>query len=77
MNKKLYAEFRVYFSPDTNQELLREVCNSAQERIYDLFDGIDDETSGPLPAPLDVTYEIVMDCNSLTLQSEMYSEVKK
>lgn len=60
-SKKLYAEFRVTFDTNTNQDLLREVCNIAQERIYDLFDGVDDETSGPLPTPHDVTFEIIME----------------
>lgn len=60
MSNKLYVEFRVYFAPTTNQELLREIATIAQERIYDLFDGVD-ESSGPMPSPHDVTFEIVME----------------
>ena len=61
MDNKLYVEFRVSFAANTNQELLREICLVAQEEIYNLFEGRIDETSGPLPSPHDVTFEIVME----------------
>ena len=60
-NRRLYVEFRVYFDPRTNQELLTILADKAKDYIYDLFDGIDEETSGPLPSPHDVTYELVME----------------
>lgn len=58
--RKLYIEFRVNFHPDTNQELLHHIAKVAQEEIYDLFEGRVDETSGPMPSPLDVTFEVVL-----------------
>ncbi len=54
---KLYIEYRVHFDPQTNQELLKEVAELAQEKIYDLFA---DEDS-PIPSVHDVTFEIVME----------------
>jgi hypothetical protein len=60
-SRRLYVEFRVYFQPNTNQELLKEMAEAAQERVFEMFNGIDDDTSGPLPSPHDVTYEIVVD----------------
>lgn len=56
---KLYVEFRVYFDPKTNQDMLRAVAEAAQERIFDLFEIPEDEQ--PLPSPLDVTFEITME----------------
>lgn len=56
---KLYVEYRVYFDPKTNQDLLRVCAESAQEQIYDIFEL--DESSGPTPAPNDVTFEIKME----------------
>lgn len=56
MAKKLYIEYRVYFDATTNQELLREVAEQAQEHIYDLFANED----SPIPAVHDVTFELVM-----------------
>lgn len=61
MERKLYIEYRVYFDPRTNQDLLKEIADAGQERVYDLFEGRVDETTGPLPSPHDVTYEIVME----------------
>jgi hypothetical protein len=62
-NRRLYAEFRVYFDPSTNQEMLQEVCNAAQDRIYDMFDEpvVHDVDDQPIPAAHDVTFEIVME----------------
>ena len=62
LNRRLYVEFRVYFDPSTNQTLLDEMAQVAQERIYDMFEGItNDHTSGPLPTPLNVTYQLTLD----------------
>ena len=58
--KKLYIEYRVYFNPDTNQELLTEIAEIAQDEIYTLFENAAIDES-PMPSPHDVTYEIVME----------------
>jgi hypothetical protein len=58
--RKLYIEYRVYFNPTTNQELLKEVAERAQEEIYTLFDGAHIDYDS-MPSPNDVTYEIVME----------------
>ena len=59
MTDKLYVEFRVYFHPNTNQELLSEVAEIAQEKIYNLFEGESIDTDGAMPSPHEVTYELV------------------
>lgn len=56
----LFVEFRVYFDPRTNQDLLHEMADAVKDRLYDLFEGTEDESSGPLPSPHDVTFELVM-----------------
>jgi len=55
--KKLYIEYRVYFDPSTNQELLSEVAEAVKDKLYDMFD--DEDT--PVPSLHDVTYELVME----------------
>lgn len=60
MTNSLFIEFRVHFDPRTNQDLLHELAEKAQEEIYNLFEGRIEETSGPLPAPHDVTYQVIM-----------------
>lgn len=58
-DKKLYIEYRVYFNPNTNQELLHTIAELGQDEIFYLFDGeIDGENA---PHPHDVTYEVVME----------------
>jgi hypothetical protein len=59
MDKKLYIEYRVYFDPNTNQDMLHEVAEAAQETIYTLFDDLK-ETQDGAPSPHEVTYEVVM-----------------
>lgn len=62
---KLYIEYRVYFDPKTNQDLLKKVAEQGQKDIYNLFDGVYEESSGPLPSPHDITYEIVMEAKEV------------
>jgi hypothetical protein len=60
--RKLYIEYRVYFNPTTNQELLKEVAERAQEEIYKLFnDELWSVDYSSMPPPHDITYEIVME----------------
>ena len=59
MDNRLYVEYRVYFSPDTNQEMLHTIAEMAQEAIYTLFDEAKDTQEGA-PSPHDVTYEVIM-----------------
>lgn len=57
---RLCIEYRVWFDAKTNQTLLDKLAEEGQPRIFGMFDGMDDDTSGPMPAPHDVTYELVM-----------------
>jgi hypothetical protein len=58
--KKLYIEFRLHYDPQANQDIIHEIGQVLQERIHDLVEGeFDEESSGPIPAIKDVTYEVV------------------
>jgi len=61
MNKKLYIEYRVYFDPSTNQELLTELADLGQEAVYNLFDHNCDIDGNEFPSPHDVTYQLVVE----------------
>ena len=63
--KKLYIEYRVYFNPSTNQELLAEIADKGQEEIYNLFDTNCDMDGNSFPAPHDVTYELVVETDEV------------
>jgi len=58
--KKLYIEFRLHYDPQANQDIIDEIGQVLQERIHDLVEGeFGEESSGPIPAIKDVTYEVV------------------
>lgn len=59
MTRKLYIEFRVHFDPQANQTAIEEVAEVAQGKIYNMFTFGSDLGEVDLPAPLEVTYEVV------------------
>jgi hypothetical protein len=56
MQSKLYMEFRLYFEPNTNTELLSEMAEELKDKLYN--DLVDTTSDGAYPNPTDVTYEI-------------------
>lgn len=58
---RLFITFKVEFHPQTNQELLAACAEGAKDRLWDMFDGVEDEGQIPTPSPHDITYELVME----------------
>ncbi len=58
VERRLYVEYRLYFNPDANQEIIHELAEQFQEHIYD-------EWTNTMHAQTldvkDVTYEIVVE----------------
>jgi hypothetical protein len=57
-DKKLYIEYRLYFSPQANQDALHEMAEAFQENIYDVWNNAYDH--GSALDVNDITYEVVM-----------------
>jgi hypothetical protein len=57
--RKLYVEYRIYFDPTTNQDILHECAEVVQQRLHDVFNGTCEDGDDLVPS--DVTYEVVME----------------
>lgn len=66
MERKLYVEYRLYFDPIMNQELLRELATQFQEHIHDEWNDNPEEKC----QVQDVTYEIVMEITDKLMVKE-------
>jgi uncharacterized protein (DUF1778 family) len=60
VERKLYVEYRVYFDPMTDQDLLHEQAKVVQDKLHDVWIGLG-ETALEDIEPVDVTYECVME----------------
>lgn len=72
---RLFIRYLVEFPPETNQELLEEMAQAAQDRMWDMFDGVDDEDNQPTPAVKDITHELVMFVDGVDVQREAMLKV--